>query len=421
MTEELPPTWSRVDLSAVLAGDMNPARPTLMPRTDGVCLLYPGLVHSFHGESESGKSFVVQAESARLIQAGRPVLYVDFESDAQAIVARLLLLGCTPDQIAAHLDYRRPETRPDIDLAGWADMMSRQYALAVIDGVTDALCLFGRESNGNDDIAAWHRMFPRQLARATGAAVVLIDHVTKSSDGRGRFAIGGQAKLASLDGAAYTVDVVDPLGAGLKGRLRLRVAKDRPGQVRQHGGQAGADRTQHVADFVLDATGDRLTATVYPATDGPDPAERKLAYQAVVAVRVVTQNPGMSSAKLLAAIRAEGCKVRNDHVPAIVAYAVDKGMMRTEQNGQSTRHYPAQTEPLPTSPDLSPGEVTEPLPLSPPLGGERGEVTHGGVDRSQGLGRGRQACRQCGTPLNDLRAEYFDDCPDCHKRKALGA
>lgn len=351
MTSEHP-TWSRVDLSAILAGDMKPARPTLMPRTDGVCLLYPGLVHSFHGESESGKSFVVQAESARLIQAGRPVLYVDFESDAQSVVARLLLLGCTPDQIAAHLDYRRPETRPDVDLDGWGDMMSRQYALAVIDGVTDALCLFGRESNGNDDIAAWHRLFPRQLARATGAAVALIDHVTKSSDGRGRFAIGGQAKLASLDGAAYTVDVVDPLGAGLKGRLRLRVAKDRPGQVRQHGGKAGSDRTQHVADFVLDATGDRLTATVYPATDGPDPAERKLAHQAVVAVRVITRTPGMSSTQVAAAMRQESdCDgIRKAAMPDVIAYAVRQGFITTSHSGQTIRHYPTGSHRFPPVP-----------------------------------------------------------------------
>lgn len=32
-----------------------------------------------------------------------------------------------------------------------------------------------------------------------------------------------------------------------------------------------------------------------------------------------------------------------------------------------------------------------------------------------------RCCRRCGSPLSALRAEYFDDCPDCHRRKALGA
>ena len=222
-------SWSRIDLTAILDGSIEPARPTMMPRTDGKCLVYPGLVHSLHGESESGKSWIVEHESSRQLQAGGRVLYIDAESDPAAVVSRLRLLGCTPEQITQGFDYRRPETRPDMDLEGWEDMMSRRYDFAVIDGVTDAMSLFGRGSNDNDDIATWMRLFPRQLARATGAAVVLVDHVTKSTDGRGRFAIGGQAKMASLDGAAYSVDVVDPMGVGLKGRLRLRVAKDRPG------------------------------------------------------------------------------------------------------------------------------------------------------------------------------------------------
>ena len=45
-----------------------------------------------------------------------------------------------------------------------------------------------------------------------------------------------------------------------------------------------------------------------------------------------------------------------------------------------------------------------------------------GLSGSAGLsGSKERACRQCGSPLNALRAEYFDDCTDCHKRKAMGA
>ena len=50
---------------AIRNGTYTPERPGLMPRTDGPCLLYPGRVHSLHGESESGKSLVAQAEAAR--------------------------------------------------------------------------------------------------------------------------------------------------------------------------------------------------------------------------------------------------------------------------------------------------------------------------------------------------------------------
>ncbi|NEK47264.1 hypothetical protein GR250_39010, partial [Rhizobium leguminosarum] len=58
--EGAPSTWEPVDLSAILSGDYVAPRPTLLTRDDGVSLLYPGLTHSVHGESESGKSMVLQ-------------------------------------------------------------------------------------------------------------------------------------------------------------------------------------------------------------------------------------------------------------------------------------------------------------------------------------------------------------------------
>ena len=48
------PSWSRVDLGPLLSGDQDAPVPTLFERTDGVCLLYPGLVHSVHGEANRG-------------------------------------------------------------------------------------------------------------------------------------------------------------------------------------------------------------------------------------------------------------------------------------------------------------------------------------------------------------------------------
>jgi hypothetical protein len=59
--------------------------------------------------------------------------------------------------------------------------------------------------------------------------VVLIDHVTKDTSTRNRWAIGGQAKTAGLTGAPYTVEVVAPLGRGMRGEVVLKIPKDRPG------------------------------------------------------------------------------------------------------------------------------------------------------------------------------------------------
>lgn len=251
-------SWAPVDLGPHLDGSHTPEVATLLPRSDGHCLLYPGRTHSMHGESESGKSLVAQAEVARVLLSGGRALFLDFESDAGSVVARLLSMAVPRELIASGLDYRRPDVAPtasELDTLAWAGLLAQRFDLAVIDGVTEALGLFATASKDNDEVTAWHRRVPRRIAHATGAAVVLIDHVAKDSEGRGRFAIGGQAKLAALDGAAYVVEVLEPLGIGLRGSVSLRVAKDRPGRVRAHAGTwRKGDRTQEAAVVVVDST-----------------------------------------------------------------------------------------------------------------------------------------------------------------------
>lgn len=262
-------SWERVDLAPFLDGTHVPQVPELLQRTDGVCLLYRGRVHSLHGESESGKSWVALAEAAVQLTAGGNVLMLDFESDASTVVGRLLRLGVAAPTIATRFDYRRPECNPAAladEQQLWNELLRDHYSLAVIDGVTEALSVYGTTSKDNDEVTGWIRSTPRRLAAATGAAVVLVDHVTKDADTRGRFAIGGQAKMAALDGAAYVVEVLDPLGVGLLGRVALRVAKDRPGGVRPHAGAwRKSDRTQEAAVVAIDSCQpDHTMITVEP-------------------------------------------------------------------------------------------------------------------------------------------------------------
>ena len=264
---DAPPSWAPVDLGPILDGTTEPVTPSLLPRSDGVCLVYPGLTHSFHGESESGKSLVLQIEAVRLLTVGERVLFVDFESDAASVVGRLLEFGATPDALRSRFVYLRPEVRPDTgrELAAWLDVLTDRFALAIVDGVTDSLGIFGYSTKDNDDVTAWGRELPRRIAGRTGAAVVMVDHVTKDAESRGRFAIGGQAKLSGLTGAAYTVEVARPLGRGLRGVVVLRVGKDRPGYVRGHAGPMRAhDRTQEVARVIIDSTGHDPVVTVEP-------------------------------------------------------------------------------------------------------------------------------------------------------------
>jgi hypothetical protein len=78
----------------------------------------------------------------------------------------------------------------------------------------------------------------------------MIDHVVKDKEGRGKWAIGGQHKMAGLSGAAYTFESVKPFDRDAEGRALVRISKDRENQV----GPAG----KAIAELVLDETGDTL-------------------------------------------------------------------------------------------------------------------------------------------------------------------
>ena len=153
--EGAPSTWEPVDLTAILSGDYVAPSPTLLTRDDGVSLLYAGLTHSLHGESESGKSMLIQYEAVCRLQAGEGVLYIDFESDAASVVQRLQELGATPNQIREGFVYVRPESDP----AAWqgdqaafeATLTGRSYALAVIDGVSEAMSVVVGSGNDYND------------------------------------------------------------------------------------------------------------------------------------------------------------------------------------------------------------------------------------------------------------------------------
>lgn len=293
--EALEPTWAPQQLDDVLSGTYEPELPSLMPRTDGKCLLYPGRIHSMHGESESGKSLVAQAEAARLLEAGQPVLFIDFESDRAAVAGRMLELGATPVNIREHFTYVHPEVNPwrfAHEKTAVDALLGQPYALAVIDGVTDALGTFGLSTKDNDDIATFLRVLPRVVATRTGAAVVLIDHVTKDADTRGRFAIGGQAKMAGLDGAAYVVEVTQVIGRGLHGTVTLRVGKDRPGGVRAIAGRfRKTDRTQEVARIGVDSTtpDGLIHVTVNPQQETDEPREVSIPEQVSLVVENSTE------------------------------------------------------------------------------------------------------------------------------------
>lgn len=271
-----PSSWDPQPLDDILDGTYEPEVGTLMRRSDGIGLIYPGHTHDLHGESESGKSLIIQAEAAHILNTGGTVAYIDFESDRASVARRLLDLGADRERIRSGFVYVRPEESPGASLAAskaWDGLLARQWTMVVLDGVTEALALLaGKDSGGdpNERIAAFQKHYPTRIANETGAAVVSIDHVTKSSEGRGRHALGGQHKMNGLSGASYVVAVESQPQRGKVGVLLLRIAKDRPAGIRPHCGEFRADRTQLAARVVVDSTS-ALTLTLEPPGTSASP------------------------------------------------------------------------------------------------------------------------------------------------------
>jgi hypothetical protein len=300
-------SWKPISLSDYYDGLFQEVKANILTRTDGKSLIYAGKVHSFYGESESGKSWVAQIATAELLRADKKVIYIDFESDPQDIVKRLKSLGVSRANLLQYLTYIRPETARQLDDPYWDAILAPDSAsLIVIDGVTESLTMWGGETVDNDSITKWMRQFPRKVAQESGAAVVLIDHITKNADTRGRFAIGGQAKLATIDGAAYIVEPIEVLSPGRVGTLTLRVTKDRIGDVRASAGMyRKSDRTQEAAVFTIDSTRAQMQYVIGAPTSEDELNERTEFKKMSEMAEFIHHHPGCSRRELNEGVKGD--------------------------------------------------------------------------------------------------------------------
>jgi hypothetical protein len=267
-------SWMPVDLTDVLDGTWQPPKPTVGLRIDGIGLFYPGKMHTVSSESEAGKTWFALAACRDEILRGNHVEYIDFEDDEGSVTARLITLGLDAKRIKQFFHYIRPESaiflapnENDVD----ATLAAYQPTLAVVDGITEAMTLHELNPLDNADAAKFGRLVPRRLAKG-GAAVASLDHVTKAAEGRGRYAIGAVHKLNALNGAAYILENRNPFGIDRRGVSTVRIAKDRPGQLRKHAVPSSSGMFWF-ADLIVDTTLNGLAegaASVVPAAPRDD-------------------------------------------------------------------------------------------------------------------------------------------------------
>jgi hypothetical protein len=228
--EVIESSWIPKQLSEIDLEDENP--PTMLRREDGNCLLYSGKINAIFGESESGKTWLALEAIRQELEKNNIVFYLDFEDSARGILNRLKTMQ-VPTEKFKFFRYANPDQaiEPGVAELMRTEIMAYLPTLIVVDGVNAAMNLMNLDLEKNKDATTFSQTVLRPL-RVGGAGILTIDHVTKSKDNRGNYAIGAQAKRADIDGAAFAVSVSLPFGRGIDGALDITCTKDRPGFVR---------------------------------------------------------------------------------------------------------------------------------------------------------------------------------------------
>jgi hypothetical protein len=223
-------SWIPQEITEMQLEDEPP--PSILKREDGNFILYANKINAIFGESESGKTWIALEAVRQELASRHVVFYLDFEDSARGIKNRLKTMGVPTDRLR-HFRYANPDegiTKGVMDVIQ-SEIAIHKPSLIVVDGVNAAMNLLGLDLEKNKDATTFSQLILRPM-RMENAAILTIDHVTKSKDTRGNYAIGAQAKRADIDGVAIAVDVATPFGRGLDGCLNLKVTKDRPGFVR---------------------------------------------------------------------------------------------------------------------------------------------------------------------------------------------
>jgi hypothetical protein len=236
-------------------------------------LLYRGGLHSLGGDPDAGKGTLLLNWAVRLLAAGHNVILIDEEGGQEVVVEKLLALGADPDHLTPdRFGYVEFPGR-HWDAADWLGLdelcAELRPALVGFDSCGALLGAAGKdENNGLDVTPIYRRMI--QAARKSGAAFVIIDHLTKAKTPNGRFARGHGSKLQLVD-VGWFVEAVKPFSRHQSGLLKLTASKDRRGWLH---------REHEVRVEVEDGTIALSFTKVERADDGPlaglSPAAKKL-------------------------------------------------------------------------------------------------------------------------------------------------
>lgn len=226
-------SWTPINLATL------EERPPIQPTLGQAGIAYPGKRHVFSGPQESAKTLAAYAVGLEVIRDGQPIIIIDFEMGKWDARDRLRELGATNQDLAL-LHYLEPEEQATSSHI--ARLIALQAALVIIDAAAGAYDLQGLDDNKRQDVERFTRIYVRDFWR-NGIATIVLDHVVKNTDTRGKYAIGSERKVGGAD-VHLGFEVITPIKRGSNGIYKITTHKDRGGFL-ERGRLADLHLTSH--------------------------------------------------------------------------------------------------------------------------------------------------------------------------------
>jgi AAA domain len=236
-------------------------------------MLYAGKDHLVYGPTGAGKTMLSCALVADIIcdPDGGEALYVHFEEpDAVDVIERLRHVYTVPDD--AIMDRFR-FVAPTMAARGWEidELAEQEPKLVILDGVNEAMTLFGRgEGFGSDNWSRFRQAVIMPFLRA-GSAVVALDHVAKA-DSDAPLPMNSIQKINAATGVAYYLRPHEDPDQDHRGCSWVMISKDRPGMVKRGGirreGKRGMAPFTYWGAMITDTRGSANPLYIAPPRQG---------------------------------------------------------------------------------------------------------------------------------------------------------
>ena len=350
-------SWQPINLSTI------EGKPPVKPG-GAIGLLYPGRRHIFSGPPESLKTIAAGIEILNAARVGGTAILIDLEMGPWDTRDRLRELGATDAELAS-IHYVEPETPATPEII--AGLVALEPDLVVIDAAAGAYELQGLDDGKRADVEKFARLYVNAFKKA-GISTILIDHVVKSAENRGKFAIGSERKLGGCD-VHIGFDATKPLHRGGTGFVKVTVHKDRFGYLPRP--------TIGTLRLVSDPETHAITWTLEQSVTSGDEWQ-PTALMAKVSNFLAGQTEPVSRTVIEEAKLGKGVEYVRAAIDALIAggHVTETKGPRGGRLNQLTRPYTTPSDAVPRRPD---GDATTPSDPVHPLQGDgvRDGVTDG--------------------------------------------